>query len=227
MKGQFIPYGDDNPRQRYPYVALGLIVINLIVFIWSLFGFENIVQAYGFIPARFSFLTMFTSMFLHGGIFHLGFNMLFLWIFGDNVEDRFGHVTFLAFYLLSGLIGGIVHFLSGPFSVIPAIGASGAISGIMGAYLSMFPRARVRALMFYTILRVPAYLLLTFWFAVQLVMGLAFYSPGSGGVAFFAHIGGFVFGYLAGRAYNTGLWKRMEYSYQRAPASSLLVEGEY
>ena len=213
MKGQFIPYGDDNPRQRYPYVAVGLIAINCCVFFLSLFDFKNVIHTFGFIPAKFSLLTMFTSMFLHGGVFHLGFNMLFLYIFGDNVEDRFGHMTLLAFYILSGLIGGIVHFVSGPLSAIPAIGASGAISGIMGAYLSIFPRTKIKALMFYTLLRVPAYMLLTFWFIIQLIFGALAYNPEAGGVAFFAHIGGFAFGYLAGRAYNRGLWKSLESGY--------------
>lgn len=214
MKGQFIPYGDENAREGYPYVTIALIAINSCVFLLSLPDLENIIYAYGFIPLEFSFLTMFTSMFLHGGLFHLGFNMLFLYIFGDNVEDRFGHLTFLVFYLLSGMIGSIVHFLTGPLSVIPAVGASGAISGIMGAYLTMFPRARIKTVMFYTLLRVPAYVLLSFWFIMQLILGALTYAPGEGGVAFFAHIGGFLFGYTAGRAYNRGLWKSMEYRYR-------------
>jgi len=212
MKGQFLPYRDENPSETWPVITTALIVINVAVFIWSLFDFENIITAWGFTPARFVLATLLTSMFLHGGIDHIFGNMLFLYIFGDNVEDRLGRFRFIIFYLLAGLCAGIVHFLSSPGSAIPAIGASGAISGILGAYLAIFPHIKVRAIgPFYMIYRIPAYILIGLWFVMQLMFGAISLVGGTGsGIAFWAHIGGFAFGYAAGRAYNSGLWKGLE-----------------
>jgi membrane associated rhomboid family serine protease len=212
MKGQFIPYRDENPSEHWPVITTALITINVAVFVWSLFDFENIITAWGFTPARLVLVTILTSMFLHGGIDHISGNMLYLYIFGDNVEDRLGRLKFTVFYLLSGLFAAIVHFFSDPGSAVPAIGASGAISGILGAYLAIFPHVKVRAIgPFYQIYRLPAYVLIGFWFVIQLVFGAISLLGGIGsGIAFWAHIGGFAFGYAAGKAYNRGLWRGLE-----------------
>jgi len=141
--------------------------------------------------------TLFTSMFAHGGILHLGGNMLFLYIFGDNVEDSLGHVRFILFYLLCGLAGAAVHIGLGPGSPIPMIGASGAISGIMGAYILLYPRARVLTLVFFfffTVIEIPAYWFLAIWFVFQFFGGMQASGAGGGGVAFWAHVGGFLAG---------------------------------
>jgi membrane associated rhomboid family serine protease len=216
MKGQFLPYKDENHSETRPVVTTALIIINVAVFIWSLFDFENIITAWGFTPARFALATLLTSMFLHGGFDHIFGNMLFLYIFGDNVEDRLGRFRFIIFYLIAGLCASIVHFLSDPGSAIPAIGASGAISGILGAYLAIFPRVKVRAIgPFYMIYRIPAYVLIGIWFVMQLVFGAISLVGGIGsGIAFWAHIGGFAFGYAAGRLYNRGLWKGLEFRHR-------------
>jgi membrane associated rhomboid family serine protease len=203
MKAQFLPYKDENPACGYPYVTYGLILVNIAVFIWSLFNFEAVILTWGFTPADFAFVTLFTSMFLHGGIDHIFGNMLFLYIYGDNVEDRFGRYKYTLFYILAGLAAGLAHFISDPVSAVPAIGASGAISGVLGAYLALFPRVRVRAIgPFYMIYRIPAFILIGFWFLLQLIFGTISLVGGIGsGIAFFAHIGGFVFGYIVGRIY--------------------------
>ena len=200
MKGQFLPYKDENVASKFPVVTTGLIIINVIVFIWSLLDFENVIASYGFTPALFLPLTLLTSMFLHGGIDHIFGNMLFLHIYGDNVEDKLGRIKYIIFYLLAGLAAAVVHFLTGPSSPIPTIGASGAISGVLGAYLVLFPHVKVRTLMGYGFfvrsVRLPAYVLIGFWFLMQLVFGGISLLGGTGsGIAFFAHVGGFVFGY--------------------------------
>jgi membrane associated rhomboid family serine protease len=209
LKGQFLPYKDENPTRSYPVITTTLIVINILVFLWSLFDFENIILTWGFTPANFVLVTFLTSMFLHGGIDHIFGNMLFLYIYGDNVEDRLSAPVFIAFYLMAGVFAGFVHFLSAPGSEIPAIGASGAISGVLGAYLVMFPRVKVRAIgPFYMIYRIPAYVLIGFWFILQLIFGaISFVGMTGSGIAFFAHIGGFVFGvaaiFIFGSKYRT------------------------
>jgi membrane associated rhomboid family serine protease len=139
MKGQFLPYKDENPTEHWPVVTASLLLINTAVFLWSLFDFEAIVTTWGFIPADFVPVTLLTSIFLHGSVVHIFGNMLFLYIYGDNVEDKFGKPMFIAFYLSAGVFAGFVHFLSDPSSAIPTIGASGAISGVLGANLAMFP----------------------------------------------------------------------------------------
>jgi membrane associated rhomboid family serine protease len=204
MKGQFLPYRDENPSETRPVLTTALIAINVAVFVWSLLDFENIVTAWGFTPAMFVPVTLLTSMFLHGGIDHIFGNMLYLYIFGDNIEDRLGRFGFIIFYLLAGLCASLIHFLSDPGSAIPAIGASGAISGILGAYLAIFPRVKVRAIGFYMLLRLPAYVLIGIWFLMQLIFGTISLVGGIGsGIAFWAHIGGFAFGYLVGRLYTS------------------------
>ncbi len=180
-----------------------LIGINVLVFLWSLFNYDYIIPAYGFTPASFSLITVFTSMFLHDGLDHLFGNMLFLWIFGDNIEDKFGRVKFVLFYLASGVAATLTHFVTNIGSAIPAIGASGAISGVLGAYLAFYPHAKVHVASSGGTARVPAYAMLVLWFIIQLVFGAVSFLRGSGsGIAFFAHIGGFVFGYVVGKVYG-------------------------
>lgn len=209
-----IPYKDDNPTSAFPFVTVAVIILNVAVFVWEIFspsGEQQIAFSYGAIPYNLMTLetnqpvnpiaTIFSSMFLHGGGFHLGGNMLYLWIFGDNVEDRIGHFRFLIFYLLAGSIAAYAHAITEPYSHIPMIGASGAVSGILGAYLLLFPHARVRTILFFgffwQIVRIPALIVIGFWAIIQLVNGLLTKGLlGQGGVAWFAHIGGFLFGLI-------------------------------
>lgn len=209
-----IPYKDDNPTSTFPFVTIGIISLNAAIYLWGLFspiGEQEIVQYYGAIPHNLltfertqpvhPVATVFSSMFLHGGLFHLGGNMLYLWIFGNNIEDRLGHLRFLVFYLAAGLVAAYAHALSGPASLVPMIGASGAVSGVLGAYLPLFPRARVHTIVilgfFWQVVRVPALIVIGFWAIIQLVSGImAKGLPGHGGVAWFAHVGGFLFGLI-------------------------------
>jgi len=201
------PLGDDNStRLTTPFVTYALIVINVLVFLQETQAGEAFIQQWAFTPARFgadpsgSIITIFTAMFMHGSWMHLGGNMLYLWIFGDNVEDRFGHLKYLLFYLLAGIAATFAQYVINPGSNIPNLGASGAIAGVLGAYLLMFPKGRVNVLMRGGVVAVPAILVLGLWFGLQL-----FSSVGSlantggedqGGVAFMAHVGGFVAGFL-------------------------------
>jgi membrane associated rhomboid family serine protease len=196
MKGQFFPYRDETERKRRPYVTYAIIVACVVIFIWSLTNFDAIISRYGFVPAQATLLTLFTSMFLHGGLDHIFGNMWYLWIFGDNVEDRFGRIRYILFYLASGLAAAGVHWLTDPRSTVPTIGASGAISGVLGAYVVMFPKARVHTLgPAYTHVMLPAFALIGFWFVLQLIFGMVSLVGGyASGIAFWAHVGGFVFG---------------------------------
>ena len=210
-----IPLHDDNPTRLWPVVTIGLIVLCTLVFLWQLsfgkIGFQRIVFSLGLIPAVLVHkavlpaalavvppeLTVYTSMFLHGGWMHLIGNMLYLWIFGNNVEDAMGHGRFVFFYLACGTAAAMMQTLMDPASTVPMIGASGAISGVLGAYLLLFPHARVLVLiplgfLFYT-LRLAAGWVLGFWFVMQLFSSLLS-DTAHGGVAFFAHIGGFIAG---------------------------------
>ncbi|MEE8437214.1 MAG: rhomboid family intramembrane serine protease, partial [Candidatus Neomarinimicrobiota bacterium] len=202
------PYKDDNPRILVPYVTFGLIGLNALIFFFQ-FGMElkdpeiavNIIYTFGLIPAQFSILSLITSMFLHGGFAHIVGNMWFLWVFGDNVESTMGHVRFLVFYILCGLAAGIAQITINPDSIIPMVGASGAIAGVLGTYMMRFPHAKVHVfvfiVIFFTTIQVPAYLVLGIWFIIQLTSGLG--SLGfdtTGGVAWFAHIGGFIAGII-------------------------------
>lgn len=206
----------DNVVNFTPPVMMYLIIlVNVAVFLSYAFGgeahFRATVYDYGTIPAALlgrgeisqpvpAFLTLFTAMFLHGGFAHLFGNMYFLWIFGDNVQERMGAFPFLLFYLATGVIAGLVHVFASGSSAIPAVGASGAISGVLGAYLVMFPRAVIRTiviLFFITVVDIPAGFYLTLWFVGQLLGGVrSFISPESVGIAFLAHIGGFVAGMI-------------------------------
>lgn len=197
MKGQLFPYKDENVAKNIAHVTYALIALNVIIFVWSLTDFENIINTYGFTPAFPALITVFTSMFLHGGLDHLFGNMWFLFIFGDNVEDRLGKIKFILFYLASGIAATALHFLTNAGSIVPAIGASGAISGVLGAYLVMFPHVRVHVASYFYAGTVPAYVMIGFWFVLQFIFGAASLLGGVGsGVAFWAHVGGFLFGAL-------------------------------
>jgi len=213
-----IPIKDDNPRILFPFVTILLIVVNILVFIYqSKFGHnvQVFVYKFGAIPLRIAHpeqtsviplmyrsgippaLTLITSMFLHGGFLHLAGNMLYLWIFGDNVEGIMGHARFLFFYLICGILASLGHVLLHSSSVAPMIGASGAISAVLGAYAVRFPAARVHVLIifffFIRIIRVPAIIMLGIWFIVQIMSNLLA-GPAQEGVAWSAHIGGFISG---------------------------------
>lgn len=213
-----IPLKDLNPTRNFPIVNVTIIVINVLVFLYE-FAIGHRVEAlfasFAVIPydvssaiqtGRFDVavvLPLFTSMFLHGGWMHLIGNMLYLWIFGDNIEDIMGRGRYVVFYLLCGIAASVTHIFIAPTSAIPTVGASGAISGVLGAYLLLFPRAKVVTLipifMFVQVARLPAIFILGFWFVMQFFNGLAslgFESAGMGGVAWWAHIGGFVAGML-------------------------------
>jgi len=211
----FIPLKDLNPSRTYPFVNITLILANIAVFLYSLGleatlprpAFEAFLLSYSTVPARIpaflaghagfevSFLPLVTSMFLHAGFLHLAGNMLFLWIFGDNVEDFFGHVPYFFFYIICGIGSGLLHVLFNLTSTVPAIGASGAISGVMGAYILLYPRARILTLVFIFPLPVPAVIFLGLWYVMQFLSGIDALGRGaSGGVAWWAHIGGFLLG---------------------------------
>lgn len=194
-KAQFFPIKDENPTSAFPFVNFGFIIINVIIFVLSLSAFEYFIATYGFTPAKFSILTLFTSMFLHGGIAHIFGNMWFLYIFGDNVEDKFGHFKYIVFYILSGIAASLLHYFLNIGSAIPAVGASGAISGVLGAYIVLFPRAGVYVSgSFGHVGKVSAFFMLGIWFLFQLISGTFSLFGAQSGIAFFAHIGGFVFG---------------------------------
>jgi len=203
-----IPLKDDAPSRTKPVVTISLIIINTAVFFYELSlgrGMKGFIFKAGFIPYEIvhygisEYLTVFTSMFVHGGWFHLIGNMLYLWIFADNVEDCLGHARFLLFYLICGLAGSGAHFITSLASKVPAVGASGAISGVLGGYLLLYPTATVLTLIplgfFIRIIRLPALIVLGFWIVLQLLNGLfGLAARGGGGIAWFAHIGGFFAG---------------------------------
>ncbi len=209
-----VPLYDDNPIQHTPVVTFALIGMSIGAFLWQLGQDPDIVAyEYGMIPARLfgygelppglanipPWATLFTSMFLHGGWLHLGGNMLFLWIFGNNLEDLLGRARYLLLYFASGVAAALVQGLSAKYSPVPMIGASGAVAGVLGAYMIIYPRANVNVfvwiVVFFWIVRVPAWVLLGLWFAMQLVSGLTT-GPTEPGVAFWAHVGGFVAGLI-------------------------------
>ena len=207
-----IPYKDDNPINIIPISTILIISLNMLVFIMQLLSGEDsrsIVYSYGAIPQNIigfqsnqpipAYLTILTSMFMHGGVFHIAWNMLYFWIFGNNIEERLGHIRFILFYLFCGVVAALSHILLSPDSNVPMIGASGAVSGMLGAYILLFPMAQVRTIVllgFYiTVVRIPALIVIGFWAIIQVVSGLL--SQGNaaqGGIAFFAHVGGFVAG---------------------------------
>jgi len=213
------PLKDDNPTHSPSIVTIGLIVANALVYLYQ-FSLEAggvqgaragqaFIEEFGLVPCRLTgacrstidlpspVVTMFTSMFMHGGLFHIGGNMLFLWIFGNNVEDTLGHGRYLIFYLACGVAAALAQTAIGPSSPIPMVGASGAVSGVLGSYLLLFPHAHVTTLIilgfFFRLVKIPAVIVLGFWIVLQLLNGLGSFGA-AGGVAFFAHIGGFVAG---------------------------------
>ena len=202
-----IPLRDVIPSRTTPYITVTIIVVNALVFVFELrlplTDRVRFIEVYGIVPASVGSLSLLTSMFLHGGWLHFLGNMLYLWIFGDNVEDRVGHGRFIVFYLTCGLAATLAQVVSNPTSVVPMVGASGAIAGVMGAYFVLFPRSRVLTLLplfiFWKLIEVPAILFLGFWFLLQLLSGVG--SVGAGqdvsGIAFWAHIAGFATGAVA------------------------------
>lgn len=208
-----IPLSDSIRSHRTPWVTYGLLVLNIAIFVGSaVFGladYNKVIQTYGLIPFRLvrsfdleAISDLITSMFLHGSLLHLGSNMLYLWIFGDNVEDALGPVGYIAFYLIGGLFAGGAHVLANPTSNIPTVGASGAIAAVLGAYLVLYPASRVRTLIplgfLVRIAFLPAALVLGLWFVLQLFEGFLTFgaSADAGGVAIWAHVGGFLIGVI-------------------------------
>lgn len=203
-----LPIRDHNPSGRMPLVTFALIAINVLVFLgyftqMSENGINQFIYQWGLVPARLmageGYETVLTSMFLHGGWLHLAGNMLFLWIFGDNLEDEMGHVGFLIFYLLGGFGAAALQMVADLNSGIPMVGASGAIAGVMGGYLLLFPKARVDVLfifiIFFRIFPIPAWIVLGIWFGIQVFSGVSTPTD-AGGVAYWAHAGGFIAGLL-------------------------------
>jgi membrane associated rhomboid family serine protease len=199
------PIGDDNTSRRIvPLVTYALIVLNVLFFLVEMNGGDAFIMKWAFVPSRFlanpvgDFPTLFTSMFMHAGWVHLGGNMLYLWIFGDNVEDRFGSVKFIIFYLLCGLAATFAQLMFSLGSNIPNLGASGAIAGVLGAYIMMFPQGRVRVLQGQRIIQMPALIVIGLWIVLQLFSGIGSIAGAAdtAGVAYMAHIGGFVAGFV-------------------------------
>lgn len=218
-----VPLRDDNPTSSKPRVTIALIIINIFVFLFQInLGpkqLEIFWNVFAIVPIQLTasfrgllefplleWMTLITSQFLHGGFLHIGGNMLYLWVFGNNIEDQLGHVRFLIFYLGCGALAGLTQWIFDPASGVPTLGASGAIAGIMGAYILRFPRAQIVTLIpllfFFFTIRIPALYFLGFWFIQQALYGLLSLggevNVGSGGVAYWAHAGGFVFGLILG-----------------------------
>lgn len=203
------PVSDVIPSRTVPAVTIGLIAVNVLSFFYQLVlprvALEQFVAAYAVVPAWFWWPSLFTSQFLHGGWMHILWNMIYLWIFGDNVEDHLGHAGFLLFYLGAGASAALLQILFNPFSAVPMLGASGAIAGVMGAYFVLYPHSRVLTaiflVFFFDLVEIPALFFLGFWFLLQLVNGLGSLgvaNAAGGGTAFWAHIGGFVVGIAVG-----------------------------
>ena len=203
-----IPLRDIIPSRTVPIVTIALIVVNVLVFLFEMSlgdSLDLFLSSWALIPAEFSLVTLVTSMFLHGGLMHVGGNMLFLWIFGDNVEDRMGHGRFLAFYLLCGIAAALGQTLTVPHSQIPMVGASGAVAGVMGAYFVLYPHSRIVTLLplfiIFPIIEVPAIFFLGVWFLMQFLSGVGSIATATGGepaggVAFWAHVSGFAAGFV-------------------------------
>jgi membrane associated rhomboid family serine protease len=220
-----LPIGDENDHAGIAYVTIAVIALNVIAFLIEINRPEGAVQAFifswGVVPREYAvgadlppfipypfWSTLLTSMFLHGGWGHLGGNMLFLWIFGDNIEHRLGHLRFIVFYLAAGLVASLAHIVFNAGSIIPAVGASGAISGVLGGYLLMFPKNRVYVLTWGGVMAVPAIFMLGLWIVTQFVNGVGSIATteetGGGGVAYMAHIGGFIAGLVLAPLFAMG-----------------------
>jgi membrane associated rhomboid family serine protease len=200
-----IPLRDTQPSYTFPFVTVAIIVLNVLAFLYEFsmadYELNFFIAHYGVIPSRFEWTDVITSIFLHGGWMHLIGNMWFLWIYGDNVEDILGHAQYLIFYLLCGVAATMVHILFNMDSRVPTIGASGAIAGVMGAYVVKFPHSRITTLVpvfvFLTTMEIPAYFILLYWFVIQFFSGVGSVGHShlsQGGVAWFAHVGGFLAG---------------------------------
>lgn len=220
-----LPVGDENDHAGIAFVTIAVIVMNVVAFLNEINRPAEAVQAFifawGVVPREFSvggdlppyipypyWSTLLTSMFLHGGWGHLGSNMLFLWIFGDNIEHRLGHIRFVLFYLASGLAASVAHIFFNSGSIVPAVGASGAISGVLGGYLLLFPRNKVYVLTWGGVMAVPAVFMLGLWILMQFINGVGSIATteetGGGGVAYMAHIGGFIAGLVLAPAFAFG-----------------------
>ncbi|MEB3290976.1 MAG: rhomboid family intramembrane serine protease [Leptolyngbya sp.] len=216
-----VPLRDDNPTHGTPVVVYGILGLNLAVFLVQIGlspqGLDQVYHTWGMVPAQitaslrgqletplYAWITLLSSQFLHGGFFHIGGNLLYLWIFGNNIEDQLGHVRFLIFYLGCGVLAGLTQWAFDPTSTVPTVGASGAIAGVMGAYILRFPRAQILVLLplivLFTTVRIPAILFLGLWFAQQALFSLAALSDqvNLGAIAYWAHSGGFAFGLILG-----------------------------
>ena len=221
-----IPLKDENPSSRVPVLIIGILLLNVGIFIYTRLlgdmGFHIFTARYGAIPFELVhgvdaisptpiplYTTLMSSLFMHGDLLHLGGNMLYLWIFGNNVEEAFGRVRFLLFYIFCGVMATVTHVLSEPNSTAPMVGASGAIAGILGGYLAAFPGARILVLMFYFLLRVPALIVLGGWFVIQLLNASS--EGDTSNVAWFAHIAGFVVGYVIMRRWVNRMPLRRAY----------------
>ncbi|HEX6313819.1 MAG TPA: rhomboid family intramembrane serine protease [Gemmatimonadaceae bacterium] len=218
------PIGDENDHSGIAFVSIGLIVVNVLVWLLEISqpseaALQSFVEAWGVVPREYAagrdlppaipspyWTTLLTSMFLHGGWGHLGGNMLFLWIFGDNIEHRIGHLRFTVFYLVCGIAAGLAHIVFNSGSMIPTVGASGAISGVLGGYLLLFPRNRVYVMTWGGVAAVPAVLMLGLWILLQFVNGVGTVAetPETGGVAYLAHIGGFAAGMILAPLFTVG-----------------------
>jgi membrane associated rhomboid family serine protease len=217
-----VPLNDENPIRITPYVTYGLIALNVLVFLFEITlspeSLDALFYTAAVVPAELTrslqgqpvpgvlpeWVTLITSQFLHGGWLHLGGNMLYLWVFGNNLEEQMGRLRYLAFYLLCGVLAGLTQWFFAQGSAVPSLGASGAIAGVLGAYVIRFPKARILTLISFFAFRVPAYLFLGFWFVQQAFYSLASLDATtnigmeSGGIAYWAHAGGFVFGAVLG-----------------------------
>ncbi|NEP17042.1 MAG: rhomboid family intramembrane serine protease [Leptolyngbya sp. SIO4C1] len=222
-----VPLSDNNPTQTTPYVVYGLVALNVVIFLYELMlqtmpsdaALQQFFNTWAIVPQELTasftgqaaapaseWLTLISSQFLHGGFLHIAGNMLYLWIFGNNIEDQLGHVKFLVFYLACGVLAGLAQWVFAPLSDVPTLGASGAIAGVMGAYIIRFPRAQILTLLplffIMTTVRLPAIFFLGWWFIQQALYGVASLGAqadmGTGGVAYWAHAGGFVFGCILG-----------------------------
>lgn len=211
------PISDTAPRRSLPFINYAIIFFTIFIFFRQIASadFEGFIYQYSFIPKQFNFLNpdsyfhILTSIFLHGGFFHLLSNMWFLHIFGDNIEDRFGHIRYLLFYLVAGFFAVITQYLLSPSSSIPMIGASGAISGVAGAYFILFRKSAVKTLILLfivlTVVELPAWFFLGYWFVLQLFTGLGSlvnFDINQGGIAYFAHVGGFVYGFIVAKSWK-------------------------
>ena len=231
-----IPIRDTIKSDSYPFITTIIVIANILVFIKEMIlgpALEEFVNIYGVVPIKFfsstyihhtSFLELitplFTSMFIHGDILHILGNLWFLWIFGDNVEDKMGHFKYLLFYLTSGIVAMVFHIVTNSMSQVPAVGASGAIAGVMGAYMILFPMSRILTLVpiiiFFSFIELPAFFFLGLWFVYQFLLGtLTLGMQGVGGIAFWAHIGGFIWGFFIAILFKTTIRTRKKISFRK------------